>query len=75
MGGPKRHREGFSDAFGKLGGYIALPEGGIVAGLEIRDRRKRQFIVDSGILDPERCGKEAVTDDFVGDASSERNER
>src|SRR5437667_8271692 len=43
--------------------------------MEIGDGRKRQFVVDAGIVDPERCRKEAVADDFVGDALSEWNER
>ena len=74
IGRSKRHRERLGDAFGKFGRYIALPEGGIVAGLEIGDGRKGQFIVDAGIVDAERRGKEAVADDFVGDAFTKRNE-
>jgi hypothetical protein len=46
-----------------------------VAGLEAVDGRKRQFIVDAGIVDAEGCREEAIADDFVGDACIEGNER
>src|SRR6266481_875570 len=48
IGRSKRNRERLGDPLGKFRGYIALPEGGIVAGLEIGYGRKRQLIVDAG---------------------------
>src|ERR1700730_7414851 len=71
----ERYREIFGDPFGELSGYIALPHRRNVAGLEAVDRRKGQFIVDAGIVDAERGGKEAIADDFVGDALTKGNER
>src|SRR5258707_1960561 len=75
VGRSKRHRYGLGDPLGKCRGYISLPEGGIVAGAEIGHGRKRQLIVDAGIVDAKGCREKAVTDDFVGDALSEWNER
>src|SRR5450631_3597971 len=70
-----RYCEGLSDPLGEFTGKIALSERWIVAGLEAGDSRKRQLIVDAGIID-RKCGrKEAIADDFVGDASADGNER
>src|ERR1700716_1223456 len=75
IGRAKRHGEILGDPFGKLGGHIALPHGRNVAGLEAVNSGKRQLVVDAGIIDAERCRKEAIADDFVGEASTEGNER
>jgi hypothetical protein len=61
--------------FGKLRGYVTLPDGRKVAGVEAVNGRKRQLVVDAGIVDGERCRKEAVADDFVGPRLAKWNER
>ena len=71
----ERHCERLGDPFGELSGEIELSEGGIVSGLDTRDGRKREFVVDAGIVNAERGRKEAVADDFVGDASTKGDER
>ena len=75
VGRAERNREILGDPFGEFSGNIALPERRIVAGLETGDGRKRQLVVDAGIVDPERCRKEAIADDFVRNALAEGNER
>jgi len=37
-------------------------------GSSVGDSRKRQLVVDAGIVDAERCRKEAVADYFMGGA-------
>ena len=51
-----------------------MPDRRIVAGLETIDGRKRELIVHAGVIDAKRGGKEAIADDFVGDALIEGNE-
>ena len=75
VGRAERYREILGDPLGELAGYIALPDRRNVAGLEAVDGRKRQFVVDAGIVDAERGRKEAIADDFVGGALTEGNER
>src|SRR6478672_6853283 len=75
IGRSKRYRERLGDPFGKFAGKVALSERRIVAGLETGDGRKRQLVVDTGVVDSKRCRKKAVADDFVGEASAARNER
>ena len=70
VGGSNGDRESLGDPLGKLAGEIELSERGIVAGLEAGNGRKRQLVVDDGIIDPEGRGKKAVSDDFVGGAFS-----
>ncbi len=74
VGRAKRHRERFGNPLGKLPGKIALPERGIVAGLETGHGGKGQFVVDAGIIDAKRGREEAVADNFVGKAFTEGND-
>jgi len=53
------------DTLGELAGDIALFDWRVVAGPEVIDGRKRQFVVDAGIVDPDRRRKEPVADDLV----------
>ena len=64
----ERDREILGDPFGKLPGNIALPHRRDVAGPETVDGWNGQFVIDAGIVDPERGRKKAVADDFVGGA-------
>src|SRR5689334_18060819 len=70
----KRYRKILGDPLGELAGDIALSHRRNVAGLEIVDRWKRQLVIDAGIVDGERGREEAIADDFVGCALTNRNE-
>ncbi len=65
-GRPRRDREGFGYALRIFAGKIELLDRRLVAALRHRDGRHRKLVVDAGIVDRERCGKEPVAGDFMG---------
>src|ERR1700694_724503 len=69
----ERDREILGDPFRKLRRNIALAHWRIVASLETIDGRQRHLIIDAGIIDTKRCRKEAIADDFVGEAFTKGN--
>src|SRR5438034_8093306 len=75
VGRAEGDREVFGDALGKLPGNVALANRRVVAGLEAIDGRKRQFVVDAGIVDPQRRREKSVADDLVRKRRCERKER
>ena len=51
IGRAKRYRKILGDPLGELGGDVALSHRRNVAGLEAVDGRKRQFVIDAGVVD------------------------
>ena len=66
VGRAERDREILGDPLGKFAGNIALADRRNIAGLEGIDGGNGKLVVDAGIVDRERCRKEAVTHDLVG---------
>ena len=75
VGRAERDRKILGDALGKLTGDIALANRRVVARLEAVDGRQRQFVVDAGIVDPERRREKSIADDLVRKRWCEREER
>src|SRR5579862_164066 len=67
-----RNGEILGDAFGVFAGDVEFLDRRIVAGLESRYRRHRQFVGDAGVVDGKRRREHAVADDLMAAREAHR---